>query len=30
MTAEYIAGVVVLAIITAGIIAFAYYISRKK
>ena len=30
MTAEYLAGVAVVAIITAGIIYCAYYISRKK
>ena len=29
MTAEYLTGVVI-AIVTAGIITFAYYISRKK
>ena len=30
MTAEYLTGVAILAIITAGIIYYAYHISRKK
>lgn len=30
MTAEYLAGIIIVFTITAGIIYYAYHISRKK